>query len=335
MIPDTASLWAGVRKFEELLKKDPQAYSFAPLADLYRDLGLLEDALQTARRGCALHPDFAAGQMALARAALENSLKDEAKSALEAVVRITPENLEAERLLADLYAADGDQSAALSCLAIVASLDATLPEPVMPVPTAAAESQVEELADDDILELTDDLIEVEATEEATSPFAAAPERPSLGDVPLRAEPFLMETAPPLYQPEEAPAAQAVPEASAEAEAPSVVASATIAELYISQGFPDKGVAIYRELLQDEPDNLVWKTRLQELTAPAEAAVVPALMPAGSAEPVEPVEPAVMAPLAEPAVTSAPVTESPDGVIETLGGWLANIGRTRQCRTKNA
>lgn len=333
MIPDTASLWAGVRKFEDLLKKDPQAYSFAPLADFYRDLGLLDDALQTARRGCALHPDFAAGQMALARAALESSLKDEAQSALEAVVRITPENLEAERLLADLYIANGDQAAALRCLAIVTSLDATLPEPVMPVPTPGGEPAVEELADDDILELTDDLIEVEAPEEATSPFAAAPERPSLGDVPLRAEPFLMETAPPLYQSEEAPAAsQPEPAAVAEAEAPSVVASATIAELYISQGFPDKGVAIYRELLQDEPDNLVWKTRLQELSEPAVAAVVPAMTPAG---PAEPEEAAAMATDAAPAAAAAPATESPDGVIETLGGWLANIGRTRQCRTKNA
>lgn len=330
MIPDTATLWAGVRKFEELLKKDPQAYSFAPLADLYRDLGLLEDALQTARRGCALHPDFAAGQMALARAALESSLKDEAKGALESVVRITPENLEAERLLADLYAADGDQAAALRCLAIVTSLDATLPEPVMPVPTAVVEPPVEELTDDDILELTDDLIEVESPEVAISPFAAAPERPSLGDVPLRAEPFLMETAPPLYQPEETPAApQPVATAAVEVEAPHVVASATIAELYISQGFPDKGVAIYRELLQGEPDNLVWKTRLQELIEPAAAAAVPAMTPAGPAE----AEPAVSATLA--AATAPPPPVATDGVIETLGGWLANIGRTRQCRTKNA
>lgn len=335
MIPDTASLWAGVRKFEELLKKDPQAYSFAPLADLYRTLGLLDDALQLARKGCTVHPEFAAGQMALARAALESSFKDEARRALEAVVRITPENLEAERLLADIYAADGDQAASLRCLAIVSSLDASLPEPIMPVPTASAEQAVEELDDEDILELTDDLIETESLDIAVSPFAAAPDRPSLGDAPLRAEPFLMETAPPLYERDEA-AAEQMPEevmpAAAEAEEPAaVVASATIAELYISQGFPDKGVAIYRELLQTEPDNLVWQTRLAELSGAA--ADEPASSATAATVPPAPVEPVALAttPAAAPTVTG---TAPAEGVLETLGGWLANIGRTRQCRTKS-
>jgi tetratricopeptide (TPR) repeat protein len=307
-----------VRKFEDILKRDPHAYSFAPLADIYLKLGLPDDALQAARKGCVIHPDFAAGQLALARAALENDLKGEAKGALEIVVRITPENLEAQRLLADIYSADGDQAAALHCLAIASSLDATLTEPVLPVPVAVAEPAMEEIADEDILELTDDLIEDETVDhEVTSPFSAAPERPSLGDAPLRAEPFLMETAPPLYQREDAEISQPQVEAKEnEAEAPPVVvASATIAELYVSQGFPEKGTEIYRELLQQEPDNLVWKTRLEELVGPAATATTPE-MPST-------------------AMSHGERAGGNEGVLETLGEWLANIGRTRQCRTKNA
>jgi len=313
MIPDTASLWAGVRRFEDILKRDPHAYSFVPLAELYLGLGLLEDALQTARKGCAIFPDFAAGQMALARAALASSLKAEAKSALEAVVRITPENLEAQRLLADIYTADGEQAAALHCLGIVSSLEAMLPEPVMPVPVAAEEPAVMEIADDDILELTDDLIEYEDFEgDAVSPFSAAPERPSLGDAQHRAEPYLLETAPPLYQQEQTVTAH-LPEETEEAEAPAAVASATIAELYVTQGFPERGADVYRALLQGEPDNTIWRARLAELSAAVAGA--------------ESQETTAMA------VNQAAKSDSTEGVLETLSGWLANIGRTRECRTK--
>jgi tetratricopeptide (TPR) repeat protein len=315
MIPDTASLWAGVKRFEDILKRDPHAYSFAPLAELYLSLGLPEDALQAARKGCALFPGFAAGQMALARAALAGSLRVEAKSALEVVVRITPENLEAQRLLADIYTADGEQAAALHCLGIVSSLEAIPAEPVISVPDTVEEATVMELADDDILELTDDLIEYEEFgADAVSPFAAAPERPSLGDAQHRAEPFLLETAPPLYQQEQA-AEPILPDEAEEAESPAAVASATIAELYVKQGFPERGADVYRELLQAEPNNSVWRTRLAELSAPLtvdESHKVAALPADGGVK-----------------------TDSPEGVLESLGDWLANIGRVRACRTKRA
>jgi Tfp pilus assembly protein PilF len=316
MISDTASSWAGVRRFEDILKRDPQAYSFAPLADLYRSLGLLDDALQAARKGCAIHPDFAAGQMALARAALESSLKTEAKSALEAVVRITPENLEAQRLLADIYAADNEQAAAQRCLVIVSSLEAG----AVTVPATHLASAAEELGEDDIMELTDDLIDTDVIgNAAVSPFAATPERPSLGDVPQRAEPFLMETAPPFYQQEQAempsaPIAENESVSLAEEEEPAApVASATIAELYVSQGFPDKGAEVYRTLLQVEPGNDAWRRRLAELSAPV------AVSAGQEAQ-------------ATAAATGAE-TGTTEGVLEALCGWLANIGRVRSCRTK--
>ena len=289
MMPDTASLWSAARRFEGVLRMDEAAYSFAPLSDIYRQLGLLEDALETARRGCRIHPDFAAGQMALARAALECANRDEALKALEAVVRITPENLEAQRLLADFYTADGNEGAALRCLSIVGSLDLDFAAPVAP---PSAESIEEELLDADILELSDELIEEEVPE-AASPFAALPERPSLGEDFNRAEPFLMESPPPLYKVE--PTAE---------EPSTVMASATIAELYVSQGFPERGADVYRELIAADPQNKVYEKRLMELTHP-------------------------------PAPFSAEAQISqPEGLLEKLQEWLGNIGRVREWRTRN-
>lgn len=315
MITETASLWAGVRRFEDILKKDPHAYSFAPLAELYLGLGLVEDALRTARKGCVAHPDFAAGHMALARAALESSFKDEAKKALEKVVRITPENLEAQRLLADIFTADGELDAARRALAIVSSLEAMLPEQYDSIPVSDEVFSLEKSGGEEILELTDDLIESETYGNSSARlFSAEPERPSLGDAVHRPEPFMLETAPPLY--DQGKTVTAIPPVAIEKEeAQSPVASATIAELYISQGLPDKGVEIYKAMLQDDPDNEVWKKRLAELTSPASVEQIPEM----------PVKAAAVE------VVGAGTTES---LLETLCGWLENIGRIRECRTKS-
>lgn len=293
MMPDTASLWAAAKRFEGVLRKDAAALSFAPLADIYRRLGLLEEALEAARKGCSLHPDFAAGQLSLAKAALECGFKDEAVHALAAVVRITPENIEAQRLLADLYTAEGKPEAALHCLSVANSLDMEFREAVVPAVCPEEESVEEELLDADILDLSDELLEDESFDDSTGQFAASPERPSLGDGANRAEPFLMEVPPPLYRDE-----------PAEVEPAPVMASATIAELYVTQGFPDKGADVYRELLSADPRNDAYQKRLTELTQPE---IQPPVERQG---------------------------EQAEGLLDRLQDWLGNIGRVRECRTRN-
>lgn len=291
MMPDTASLWAAAKRFEGILRNDASALSFAPLADIYIRLGLSEDALDTARKGCGLHPDFAAGQMALAKSALECGNKDEAIKALEAVVRITPENIEAQKLLADLYTAAGKDAEAAGCLAVASSLEMEILEPAAPATITDEMTPEEEILDADILELADELIEDETFDDSMVQFAASPQRPSLGEAVNRAEPFMISTPPPLY--DEEPAA---------AEPPPVMTSATIAELYVNQGFPDKGADIYRELLGADPLNMEYQKRLMELT-----------------------EPEKLLPIQRQGSHS-------ERLLEKLQEWLGNIGRVRECRT---
>jgi tetratricopeptide (TPR) repeat protein len=298
MMPDTASLWAAARRFEGVLRKDANALSFAPLAHIYCQLGLPEDALETARKGCRLHPDFAAGQLALAKSALECGFSSEALTAFEAVVRVTPENIEAQRLLADLYRAAGKDEAAFRCLYVADSLDMEPQEPFALAAIAAeAEAEAlpeEELLDADILDLSDELVEDGSFDDPALQFAASPERPSLGAGATRAEPFLMESPPSFYQ-DEPPAAEPSP----------VMASATIAELYVSQGFPDRGAEVYRELLATDAGNKVYEKRLAELTIP----------------------------MGQPSMVTRS-DEAEVGMLEKLQEWLGNIGRVREWRTRN-
>lgn len=335
MARDIDSIRNEVRRFEEILSSNPGAYSFAPLSDCYRELGRLDDALETARRGIAVHPEFAAGQMALARVSLEKALTEEARQALEKVTRITPENLEAQRLLADIYQQSGEKDAAERCLAIIYTLDPSVPVPsIAPASeatqpavvgatqwadagtsTGSTEFEIEEPVDDeimeaDILELTDDLIEEESfTSEPFMPFAAAPERPSLQQQPK------LEPAPPVATDQVVEQVSVpAPEVAVEPEQkPQPVATATIAELYISQGFIEKGLDIYRELINDDPGNAVYRNRLAELTGGAEADSPGAPAEEILASSVSPIEAG---------------GADPDKTVETLQGWLGNIRRSR-------
>jgi hypothetical protein len=75
--------------------------------------------------------------------------------------------------------------------------------------------------------------------------------------------------PSLLEPNERPAVspevQAPPEVSPRPEAPPL-SSATLAELYFNQGFTDKAMEVYRELLEREPNNERARARLVEIQA---------------------------------------------------------------------
>lgn len=63
-----------------------------------------------------------------------------------------------------------------------------------------------------------------------------------------------------------PAPAAEPVRAAEADEAPPLASSTLAELYLRQGFPDRAIEVYRQLLQREPGNERAKARIEELWA---------------------------------------------------------------------
>jgi hypothetical protein len=61
-------------------------------------------------------------------------------------------------------------------------------------------------------------------------------------------------------------------------------SATLAELYFNQGFVEKAVEVYRQLVDREPDNDRLRRRLDELQHPRPAAAPPSAQPAPAVAP---------------------------------------------------
>jgi tetratricopeptide (TPR) repeat protein len=110
MAKTTPQIYQYLKKYQE----NPRSRIFAPLAEAYRKAGLLEEAIDIAREGLQMHPGFAGGKVALARALFDKQLFEEVINELTPVVRDVPDNLMAQRLVADSALMLGRLAEALS-----------------------------------------------------------------------------------------------------------------------------------------------------------------------------------------------------------------------------
>ncbi|MEK6706102.1 MAG: tetratricopeptide repeat protein [Bdellovibrionota bacterium] len=90
-------IYAYLKKYQD----DPTSRVFAPLAEAYRKAGLVDEAIEVAREGLRVHPAFVGGKVALARALFDKRQYAEVIEELKAVVEDAPDNLAAQRLVAD------------------------------------------------------------------------------------------------------------------------------------------------------------------------------------------------------------------------------------------
>ena len=102
-----------IDRFKKMLKEDPSSKAFAPLAEGYRKLGMLEKALQTALDGVSIHPQFNSGKVALAKVLIDLKKLPSAQKILEEVCAQEFDNLLAHRLLGEVYIHLGELNLAL------------------------------------------------------------------------------------------------------------------------------------------------------------------------------------------------------------------------------
>lgn len=330
MAQESTSFWADIKKYEDMLAKDPRSYCFAPLAELYRKLGLLDDAINVAAKGCEVHPDYVGGFMALGRAFYEKGLKEESKAALERVISGTPDNHLAQKFLSQIYIEAGDTASAVKSLRTILSLypddlesqvllkslereDKAAAESAFKFPSddaASIETDAGDLYTETLSEVDFDLEDAEIIEELTEEIEEL-EGECLDD---------------------ATNGGAIPIGSGldDGERKDPLRTATLAELYVSQGMLTAALEIYGELLATEPDNHEYGRRLIELRE----------MLANEAGVDEYMKPATVLPLGETSETVADIYEfaatghelAPTGtdtsVVATLEKWLENIKRRR-------
>src|SRR6516164_6364647 len=92
-----------MERYQILLEKDPKSQVFAPLAEAYRKIGLIEEAFRICVRGVQFHPNFAGGRLALAKVLMDRDSPEGALKELEKAVELSPENILAHQLLGELH----------------------------------------------------------------------------------------------------------------------------------------------------------------------------------------------------------------------------------------
>ncbi len=333
MPSSTESFWSEIKTYEERLQQDPASYCFAPLSEVYLRAGLLDDALATARTGTKRYPGFVAGQMALARACHQKGLFDECQRALEVVTAAMPEHAEAGRLLARLYADAGREREAARILRVL--LDFCPGDMTARVELESLERRQAGSLPEEELELIE-LAEDDIIEEPEAELGPVPQEDYLVErvrpvAPAIADPWAGIAAAGEVAPQEPMAESAaletvwgMPEqqladtvATAPAQDPLV--TPTMAELYVTQGFPARAIELYRAIVAANPQNLDAAVRLAELERQASS------LEAGQAA-VAAME-QVSAPVELPNEGTADKPEA----VAVLEGWLENIRRLRTCR----
>lgn len=265
MEKESTSFWADIKKYEDLLSKDPRSYCFAPLSELYRKLGLLDDAVAVANRGIEAHPEYIGGFMALGRALFEQGNRDQAKTALEKVVLATPENLLAQRLLSQLYHEEGNLPAAERALHLLVTFNPEDRESALAlevlrrsIPPAG---EIVPLPATALFKTEESTV----TEQAEADFRPDTEQPAIcpeSDGSNADADYELVVEDPAVADEQAVATRE----HHDAEAGIVpLATVTLAELYEGQGFFEKALEVYSDLLQKDPDNRLLQERVSQLT----------------------------------------------------------------------
>lgn len=312
-----SSSWSEIKSLDERLVREPDSFCFARLSEVYLKVGLVADALHTARQGVARHPGYLAGQRALAMACNANGLYDESRSILEKVTAATPEDTAAQRLLASLYVETGDKNSAIR---VYMTLLDFRPEDVQ------CKAQLEKLRQD---------VSVEA------PQAFAPSTPAVGDEKVedeREEDIYDLSEDDIVPDEEDVSGQyaepAVPPVAAERQDP--LSTLTLAELYEQQGFIPKALDIYRSILAEDPSNAQLQAKISQLeqSMPAEGGLTENDETTDiDDEPAHP-EPAAFEDMSPPEKAqdfSPLVHNQADNVVEALDNLLENIRRIKACR----
>jgi tetratricopeptide (TPR) repeat protein len=130
---------AGSPRLDELerrIQQDPASIAFAQLAEEHRRVGNFDEAVRVARTGLAQHPSYLSARVTLGRALMELEQYDDARTELEHVLRLAPDNLAAIRALAEIHQRRGELGDAAR--QFTSALDFSRSELVLPVTTQLA-----------------------------------------------------------------------------------------------------------------------------------------------------------------------------------------------------
>lgn len=236
MLDSGANIERQIQFYQRKYELNPHSRAFAPLADLYRKAGRLEEAIEVLEAGLAEHPRYVSALVILARCHVDAGRPTESGQAFARVLALDPDNLVALKSLAEMALAGHDSARGAEFLERVVFLDPT---------DELAATRLEALRGG-----------------AAIPPPADAAEPTAGAVPIAGVEAVANDA--VAEP------VAVGEALAEPEVVSPVlerqsfATRTLAEIYLAQGYREKALTVLREILARHPDRTDVTAKIAEI-----------------------------------------------------------------------
>lgn len=248
-------------KLADKFRKDPASKLFFPLAEEYAKAGRTDEAIELLRTGIKAHPDLLGARVSLGKALLAKGRHAEARAEFEQVIVANPDNIMAHKKLASIYVRAGDKLRAVaSCQAVLAvnpsdtevlklreEADRLAEIPPPPPRRAAGEPSKRFESEPTVVEPT--LVDPTVVD------------PTLVDAveSTVVDPTLMSRAP---EPVPAPVEAAIEQAEAGAQPAAVeespieddLATISMADLFVAQGHYQRGIEIYRRILDRNPSH---------------------------------------------------------------------------------
>ena len=103
MAQENIKLSPEIEQLSEKLQADPKSRVFAQLADAYRKSDLLDEAIDTAKRGLENHPNYAIAHLILGRCYLAKGMYALAREEFELTIKNDMQNLVGYKLLGETY----------------------------------------------------------------------------------------------------------------------------------------------------------------------------------------------------------------------------------------
>ena len=296
LLPDVPT--TEIARYQELLAANPMSRAFGRLASAYQHAGQYREAIATCEAGLQVYPSFVGARLILARSlrALGADLA-RAEAEYRHVLQAAPDSLVARREVGDLLREQGRSLEALAVYADLLELQpfdeevGALVEALRPpaAPAVAPAAPVpESLEAIPAFDLTEEAVQFEelalgppVVEAIPEPAAAPPSPPGTppgADLePESLIPFFDLTEELTREAEGAPEQPGGARGPAPGPPKAVLATETLAELYLQQGFRDEARAIYQELVRNDPTRLDLQAKLEALQElPQDAAPAVAL-----------------------------------------------------------
>lgn len=104
------------RKYEQILSNDPESNTFCLLADIQYKLGKIDKATGVLIKGLGYNKNNATARLLLGKIYYDRWLIDQAKKEMKKVLELSPDNLEAAKLLTQIHISENNFQKALSIL---------------------------------------------------------------------------------------------------------------------------------------------------------------------------------------------------------------------------